>query len=98
MLKDRVRTQSYRNAMYNNPHLFKGKRVLDVGCGTGILCMFAVKAGASHVVGVSTTFLYFLLLLGENRAALSSDSQVDMSNIIDQAQKIIEANGFKDSK
>jgi len=54
MLKDRVRTQSYRNAMYNNPHLFKGKRVLDVGCGTGILCMFAVKAGASHVVGVST--------------------------------------------
>lgn len=53
MLKDKVRTQSYRNAMYNNPHLFKGKRVLDVGCGTGILCMFAVKAGASHVVGVS---------------------------------------------
>ena len=39
--------------MYNNPHLFKGKKVLDVGCGTGILCMFAVKAGASHVVGVS---------------------------------------------
>lgn len=53
MLKDKVRTQSYRNAMYNNPHLFKGKRVLDVGCGTGILCMFAAKAGASHVVGVS---------------------------------------------
>ena len=39
--------------MYNNPHLFKGKRVLDVRCGTSILCMFAVKAGTSHVVGVS---------------------------------------------
>ena len=25
-------------------------------------------------------------------------AQVDMSNIIDQAQKIIEANGFKDSE
>ena len=42
--------------------------------------------------------IYLHPLLGENRASLSSDSQVDMSNIIDQAQKIIEANGFKDSK
>jgi type I protein arginine methyltransferase len=74
MLKDKVRTLSYRNAMYNNPHLFRGKTVLDVGCGTAILSMFAVKAGAKHVVGI------------------------DMSNIIDQAQKIIEANGFKDSQ
>ncbi|KAH8828355.1 protein arginine N-methyltransferase [Flagelloscypha sp. PMI_526] len=73
MLKDSVRTGSYRSAIINNPHLFKGKTVLDVGCGTGILSMFAAKAGASHVVGI------------------------DMSNIIDQAQKIIEANNFKDT-
>ncbi|CAA7260617.1 unnamed protein product [Cyclocybe aegerita] len=72
MLKDTVRTGSYRNAIVNNAHLFKGKTVLDVGCGTGILSMFAAKAGAKHVVGI------------------------DMSNIIEQAQKIIEANGFKD--
>lgn len=53
MLKDNVRTGSYRSAIERNGHLFKGKTVLDVGCGTGILSMFAAKAGASLVVGVS---------------------------------------------
>ncbi|SPO37091.1 probable HMT1 - hnRNP arginine N-methyltransferase [Pseudozyma flocculosa] len=52
MLKDEVRTLSYRNAIIQNPHLFKDKVVLDVGCGTGILCMFAAKAGAKKVIGV----------------------------------------------
>lgn len=52
MLKDEVRTLTYRNSMYDNKHLFKGKVVLDVGCGTGILCMFAKKAGAKHVYGI----------------------------------------------
>jgi protein arginine N-methyltransferase 1 len=52
MLKDEVRTRTYRNSMYYNKHLFKGKTVLDVGSGTGILCMFAAKAGAAKVIGV----------------------------------------------
>lgn len=53
MLKDEVRTLTYRNSMFHNKHLFKDKVVLDVGSGTGILCMFAAKAGAKKVIGVS---------------------------------------------
>lgn len=41
MLKDDVRTRSYRDAIYQNRHLFKDKVVLDVGCGTSILSMCA---------------------------------------------------------
>lgn len=52
MLKDTSRTLLYRLAMYKNKHLFKDKVILDVGCGTGILSMFAVKAGAKHVYSV----------------------------------------------
>jgi protein arginine N-methyltransferase 1 len=52
MLKDRTRTLAYRNAIMNNAHLFKDKIVLDVGCGTGILSIFAARAGAKHVYGV----------------------------------------------
>ncbi|KPP59849.1 Protein arginine N-methyltransferase 8-B-like, partial [Scleropages formosus] len=52
MLKDEVRTLTYRNAMYHNKHVFKDKIVLDVGSGTGILSMFAAKAGARHVYGI----------------------------------------------
>ena len=46
---------------------------MDVGCGTGILSMFAVQAGAKHVYAV------------------------DCSSIIEQAQQIIDINGFSDS-
>ena len=52
MLKDEVRTLTYRNSIWHNKHLFQDKIVLDVGCGTGILSMFAAKAGAAKVIGI----------------------------------------------
>lgn len=55
MLKDTVRTESYRNAIYRNRGAFEGKVVLDVGCGTGILSMFAARAGAAKVIGVDNS-------------------------------------------
>lgn len=52
MLKDEVRTRGYMRAICENPHLFAGKTVLDVGCGTGILSIFAAKARAAKVYAV----------------------------------------------
>jgi SAM-dependent methyltransferase len=55
MLKDRVRTEAYRDFIEGNPELFKDKYVMDVGCGTGILSMFAIRAGAKHVIAIDNS-------------------------------------------
>lgn len=55
MLKDTVRTDAYRDFIYNHKHLFAGKVVLDVGCGTGILSLFCAKAGAAQVIAVDNS-------------------------------------------
>lgn len=58
MLKDTVRTRTYMKSIVDNKHLFKDKVVLDIGCGTGILCMFAAKAGAKKVIGIECASIY----------------------------------------
>ncbi|XP_028400037.1 protein arginine N-methyltransferase 1-like [Dendronephthya gigantea] len=55
MLRDRPRTESYREAMLQNRTLFEGKVVMDVGCGTGILSLFAAEAGACKVYSIEAS-------------------------------------------
>jgi len=55
MLEDNHRTGSYYNACLHNPKSFEGKVVLDVGAGSGILSIFAAKAGAKQVFAVEAT-------------------------------------------
>ncbi|CAF0811547.1 unnamed protein product [Brachionus calyciflorus] len=52
MLQDQVRTEGYMKAILDNKDLFRDKVVLDVGCGSGILSLFAAKAGAKKVIAV----------------------------------------------
>lgn len=107
MLKDEVRTLTYRNSMFHNRHLFKDKVVLDVGSGTGILCMFAAKAGARKVIGVSVLGSQVRLGLGTRRGPRLDGGQwgwgrsqpffflgpqIECSSISDYAVKIVKAN------
>uniref|UniRef100_A0A4W4HSB4 Protein arginine N-methyltransferase 3 n=1 Tax=Electrophorus electricus TaxID=8005 RepID=A0A4W4HSB4_ELEEL len=59
MLKDKVRTETYRDFMYSNPDVFKDKVVLDVGCGTAVLSMFAARSGARKVIGVDQSEIIY---------------------------------------
>lgn len=52
MLKDTVRTRTYQRAIMDNGENFKDKIVMDIGAGTGILSIFAAKAGAKHVYAI----------------------------------------------
>lgn len=52
MLQDEVRTKAFRDAILGNRDLFEGKIVLDVGAGTGILSLFAARAGAKRVFAI----------------------------------------------
>ena len=47
-----VRTEAYLKSIEKNKNIFRDKIVLDIGCGTGILSIFAAKAGAKHVYGI----------------------------------------------
>jgi len=55
MMEDHKRTGAYYQAIMSNRAQFKDKVVLDVGTGSGILSIFAAKAGAKKVYAVEAT-------------------------------------------
>eukprot|EP00038_Savillea_parva_P014508 m.11163 g.11163 ORF g.11163 m.11163 type:complete len:343 (+) comp2824_c0_seq1:59-1087(+) len=77
MLKDEVRTLTYRAAILGNRDMFKDKIVLDVGCGTGILSMFAARAGAKHVYAVD-----FSSILEQARTIVADNGMADKITLI----------------
>ncbi len=55
MLSDSHRTESYRRAITHLAPFIKGRTVLDVGCGSGVLAIMCAQAGAEHVYGVDAS-------------------------------------------
>ncbi|XP_075212327.1 arginine methyltransferase 3 [Lycorma delicatula] len=56
MLSDKVRTNSYRDAI---SQCVTGKNVMDLGCGTGILSMFAATAGANKIIAIDQSDIVY---------------------------------------
>ncbi|XP_055328481.1 uncharacterized protein LOC129581439 isoform X2 [Paramacrobiotus metropolitanus] len=68
MVNDAVRTGTFAMAFGRNYHLFKDKTVLDVGAGSGILSVLAIKeGGAKHAYAVDACgFIHEAELLVRN--------------------------------
>ena len=52
MLRDTTRTLAYRAAIFRHA---PGRSVVEIGCGSGILSIFAAQAGARRVVAIEET-------------------------------------------
>lgn len=77
MLKDTTRTKAYEMAITKNKELFEGKVVLDVGCGTGVLSIFAAKAGAKHVYAIENANIHFKVKRRVDQRPLRSSPSTD---------------------
>ncbi|XP_028847263.1 protein arginine N-methyltransferase 2 isoform X2 [Denticeps clupeoides] len=69
MLSDKSRTESYRQAVVQNSDALKGKVILDLGCGTGIISLFCAslsEPAAVYAVEASSMAEYTKKLVKHN--------------------------------
>eukprot|EP00850_Spirogloea_muscicola_P002002 SM000007S20962 [mRNA] locus=s7:1277323:1279692:+ [translate_table: standard] len=77
MIADHVRTESYRRAITKHAPAIRGKVVLDVGCGTGILSIFAARAGARKVYAVDASDIAL-----QAKLVVEANGLADVINVI----------------
>jgi histone-arginine methyltransferase CARM1 len=94
MLNDLVRTSKYKDGILNNAIDFKGKIVMDVGCGSGILSIFAAQAGAKKVYAIEASNMAksARLLVAHNK--LSEIIEVIQMKIEEIAEDLIPASSI----
>ena len=71
MIRDRVRTEAFRRAI--DAAVRPGDVVLDVGAGSGILSVFAARAGAARVYAVEETSI---AVLAQDLAAANGVAEI----------------------
>ena len=71
MIRDRVRTEAFRRAI--EAVVRPGDVVLDVGAGSGVLSLFAARAGAARVYAVERTTI---AVLAQQLAAANGAAEV----------------------
>jgi SAM-dependent methyltransferase len=83
MLQDAARTEAYRDAIMSHAEFIRGKTVLDVGCGTGVLSIFCARAGARKVYAVDASNMTVLTKEIVERNGLSEQVEVINGKIQD---------------
>ena len=53
MLSDRARTETYRQVILTNSAPLRGKVVMDLGCGTGVISLFCARLAQPKAVRIS---------------------------------------------
>ena len=91
MLRDVPRTDSYRRALMLNHAYVRGRRVLDVGAGTGVLSMFAASAGAAAVYAVENS-----AFVSEAREIVAANGFSDVVSVIRGRAEEVELPGRVD--
>ncbi|XP_030642880.1 protein arginine N-methyltransferase 2 [Chanos chanos] len=70
MLSDKPRTETYRQVILSNSAPLRGKVIMDLGCGTGIISLFCAclsQPAAVYAVEASSVAEYTCALVKQNR-------------------------------